>query len=140
MFRYKPDQGVYARGTTFWVLSSYATLAGYRFHLELQRFDWANRRFTEGNVPVLGFPLTPCNLLGLVVCLCLIYGVWWLVNFPRLTDLLIDTEQELRKITWPNVEDSKNASVVVLGCVVFMLVFLGLADLGFAWFFARVIY
>lgn len=140
MFRYKPEQGVYVRGSAFWILVAYAGLAGYRFHLEIQRFDWANLRWSGGNIPVAGFPLTPSNLLGYLLFFGSLYGVWRLVNYPKLADLLIDTEQELRKITWPAIQDVKNASMVVLGCVLFMLVFLGLADLGLSWVFRNLVY
>ena len=37
---------------------------------------------------------------------------------------------ELRKVTWPTVKEIKATSLVVLGFIVVMAVFLGLVDLG----------
>ena len=140
MFRYKPDQGIYARGTAFWVFAAYAGLAGYRLHLHVQRWDWANVRWSDGNVPVLGFPMMPSFVVGLVVFCALAYVAWRVVNLPRLANLLVDTEQEMKKVTWPSFEDSKNASYVVIGCVVFMLIFLAMVDFGLGYLFRTLIY
>ena len=140
MFAYKPDQGVFARGTAFWVLAAYSALAGYRLNLHVQRWHWANARWTDGNMAVLGFPLTPSFLLGLVVFAGLMFSTWKLVNLPKLADLLVDTESEMRKVTWPSFEDCKTASYVVIGCVLFMLAFLASADLGLGYLFRSLIY
>lgn len=37
---------------------------------------------------------------------------------------------ELRKVTWPTLKETKATSLVVLGFIVVMAVFLGLVDLG----------
>ena len=58
----------------------------------------------------------------------------------RLANLLIDTEQEMKKVTWPSFDDSKKSSLVVIGCVVFMLGFLTAADLLLSTVFKDLIY
>ena len=51
-------------------------------------------------VPVLGSYLTPALLVGVAACLGLTYAVAWrVVNTPKLADLLIDTEAEMKKVT-----------------------------------------
>ena len=143
MFRYKSDQGVLARGTAFWVLTGFAALAAQRFFYEIQGWrvlsGWMMRNLTA-RVPILGFPLRPAFLLALGAFGVLAYVAWRVVNLPRAADLLIDTEAEVRKITWPSIDDSRKASYVVIGCVMFMLVFLGVVDLALQWIFRTLIY
>jgi preprotein translocase SecE subunit len=47
---------------------------------------------------------------------------------PKVADLLIETEGELRKVTWPKLEDVTNSSLVVVFCVLFLMGFLAAAD------------
>jgi preprotein translocase SecE subunit len=140
MFSYRPDQGVYGRGIAFWSLTIYAGLAGNRFYYWVQRFDWTNKRLLADEIPVLALYLTPALLLGVGVFSALAWGVWKLVNHPKIADLLIDTEAEMKKVTWPTFEDCKNSSLIVIGCVVFMLAFLWFTDTALGWFFTDVVY
>lgn len=140
MFAYRPDQGVYARGTTFWILLGFAYVGGLRFNYWVQSWgDWPNQQLT-GDVPVLGYPLTGAFLLGLAVFFMFTFGIWKLVNHSRLADLLIDTEAEMKKVTWPSFQDSKQSSIVVIGCVLFMLVFLTISDEFLNWLFMKVVF
>ena len=43
-------------------------------------------------------------------------------------DLLIDTESELKKVTWPTGEEVANSSFVVIVSVLFIMGFLAVAD------------
>ena len=140
MFQYRPDQGIYARGTAFWAISAYSFLAGRSLYFWSQRFDWANSHLTAEKVPVLGTFLTPALLIGTALCLGLVWLVAWRVaNTPKLADLLIDTEAEMKKVTWPSWEDTKRSSLVVIGCVAFLLAYLFSADAALKWLFFRVI-
>jgi preprotein translocase SecE subunit len=47
---------------------------------------------------------------------------------PKIADLLIDTEAELKKVTWPKPQEVWNASIVVLVSVVLIGVLLAVAD------------
>ena len=42
---------------------------------------------------------------------------------------MIDTELELRKVTWPTMQEVINSSIVVIVCVVVLMVFLAGSDL-----------
>lgn len=140
MFRYRPDQGVYARGTSFWVLVLFAWLAGTRFRYWAESWGaWATRRLLDGPVPVVGVHLTPAFLLGTAVFLGFAYVAWRAVNHPRLGDLLIGTEAEMKKVTWPSFEDCRKSSLVVIGSVIFMLAFLGVTDLVLGWVFRSMV-
>ncbi len=147
MFSYRPDQGVYARGIAFWALTAYAGLAGNRFFYEIQGWDLGfdlggkvTTHLLADPLPVLGMHLTPALLIGVGVFLALTYLAWRVANHPKLADLLIDTEAEMKKVTWPSFEDSKASSIVVIGCVAFLLAFLWVADTALGWFFSGVVY
>ncbi len=98
MFGYRPDQGVYARGTAFWAITAYAGFAGTRFYYWVQRFDFASDPMLQGEIPVLGMRLTGALVLGVAVFLGLTYLAWRVVNMPKLADLLVDTEAEMKKV------------------------------------------
>jgi len=46
---------------------------------------------------------------------------------------------EMRKVTWPTLKETRSASLVVLGFVAVMVLFLGLVDLGFSKLIALVL-
>ncbi len=79
-------------------------------------------------IPLLG--VVP-NLSLLISVGAMLLGLWWLnrwLNKPVHADLLIDTEHELRKVTWPTLDETINGSVLVIGCVLFLMAFMAGAD------------
>ena len=52
-------------------------------------------------------------------------------NKPKMADLLIDTEGELRKVSWPTIDEVLTTSMVVVVFVVFIGAFLALTDMVF---------
>ena len=70
-------------------------------------------------------------------------GIWWLIwfiNRPKLGGLLIDTETEMKKVTWPSWRDSFNSSLVVLVAVIFFMLFLGATDIVMNFVFSKIIF
>jgi preprotein translocase SecE subunit len=47
---------------------------------------------------------------------------------PKQADLLIETESELRKVTWPTLSETMTSSIVVMLCVLFLMAFLAGSD------------
>ena len=48
----------------------------------------------------------------------------WLANFPRLVDLLIETESELKKVSWSSRKDLWKSTWVVIVTILIMGVFM----------------
>ena len=128
---YKPDQGRLTRLAAFWSLailifygctSLYDTLVG--------AFEWAARPFFSGfpRIPVLDLTLNPALLITCAVLAASCYALFRWLNTPKIGDLLIETESEMRKVTWPSLQEAINSSVVVIVCVVFLMAFLAGAD------------
>ena len=138
MNSYKKDQGRMARLIAFW------TLAVLVFHGSMSLNETLIGRF-EGalaspliagfpRIPVMGTDLTGAFLISAVVCLASLTVLFRFLEKPKYADLLIDTESELRKVTWPTMQEVLNSSIVVILCVMFLMGFLAASD----WFLARV--
>jgi preprotein translocase SecE subunit len=129
---YKKDQGRYARLAAFWSLailvfygctSLYAELVG-RFPQSLG----APLVASMPRIPVLSLSL---NAAMLIAAAALGVALWLLLRYlekPRSADLLIETESELRKTTWPTMPEAVRSSLVVIVCVLFLMAFLAGAD------------
>ena len=85
-------------------------------------------------LPVLGVGLTPAFLVSLVSFAGGLFLLYRWLEQPKSAELLIETEHELRKITWPTMQEVVNSSLIVIFCVLFLMGFLAAAD----WFLARV--
>ena len=85
--------------------------------------------------PVL---IDPFPLLGrLRVSTCIVLGAMLLIGIvtyallqrPKLADVLIDTEQEMQKVTWPSWGEAWQGTMAVTIMVVVLFVFLSIVDL-----------
>jgi preprotein translocase SecE subunit len=139
-FKYKPGEGGIARATAFWSLAGFAYLAARRFYLWSQRFELSEKDLLGVEIPVLAFPLTPGFLAALVLFFAGAWGIVRLLNAPKVADLLIDTELEMKKVTWPSFDEARKASFVVIACVLVMFLFLTLTDFGLEKLFFQLIY
>jgi preprotein translocase SecE subunit len=136
---YKQDQGRLARLVTFWTLGVLVFYGCYSFHNEvlLKYFKTslgAPLIPAMKKIPILGIEFNGAFLISLAV-LC---GLLWLLHRweqkPKVADLLIETESEMRKVTWPSFPEAMNSSIVVIVCVAFLMAFLAGAD----WFLGRI--
>lgn len=125
---YREDQGRHVRMAAFW-LTVFFVLFGCRFLHDLL-VGWETMRTAVGGVriPVVGIDLTPAFLLtgGLFAVTTFFVSRWQ--QRPKVADLLIDTEAELRKVNWPRGTEVWNASIVVIVFVVLLGAFLALSD------------
>jgi preprotein translocase SecE subunit len=80
-------------------------------------------------IPVVGVDLSPAFLVSaLVFCAGLVLVHRWQQR-PRTADILIDTEAELRRVSWPKGEEVWNASLVVLLSVLILGALLAVSDI-----------
>lgn len=129
MAKYKEDQGRLARMAAFWLLTLLCFF-GASFLFD-QLVTSASLREPIGGlrIPVIAVDVSPAFLISATAC---VLGVYFLNRWqqkPKVADLLIDTEAELRKVTWPTMEEVINSSMVVIVFVLFLGVFLAFADL-----------
>jgi len=149
---YKPEQGRIARTSAFWALAFLVVYGCSSMDDALEQYfgrsgeswlfaKWLGATIVEGEqrggwvVPILSWKLTPALIVAFVACGL---GLWLLnryLNRPKVAELLIETENELRKVTWPTMNEAVTSSLVVIVCVMFLMVFLATAD----WWLGRIV-
>ena len=130
MKAYKPEQGRMARMAAFWVLAFLILFGCTTLHTVLigNIDSMAEPLFGATRIPVISVELTGAFLLTTVLCLGGVAGLYVYMQRPKAADLLIDTESELRKVTWPTMNEVTNSSVVVVICVLLLMGFLAGTD------------
>jgi preprotein translocase SecE subunit len=122
---YKKDQGRYARMTAFWALIglfAYGCLGGLAPTLA----SYFGRPWVSP-FPLIGH-LGWDTVIALGVLLAIGFVIHRLLNRPKIADLLIDTETELRKVTWPTLSETWVGTMAVAIAVLVMLVFVSASD------------
>lgn len=126
---YKKDQGRMARMAAFWTLAILSVYGCTRLHGELTaRFDSMAQPLLGTRIPFLGLDLTPALLIAFVLAAGALTLLYRYLERPKNADLLIQTESELRKVTWPTLQDTINSSMVVLLTVLILMAFLAGSD------------
>lgn len=106
---YKPGQAKVARWAAYLLgsllialgaLSLYGTINVPGAHVYVEK------------LPILG-AVTLYKIIAISVFILGVYGLHLILNRPAMVDLLIDTEQELKKVSWPSRLEVKNATLVV---------------------------
>ncbi len=128
-FSYKPDQGRFARGLAFWLLTGLTYFGCTTFYYFLH-WSWATDNLIDRTIPILDIPLNPALVISVVLFLFVVFMILKLVvNKPSVGTMLIDTETEMKKVTWPTWNDAFNSSLIVIAAVVFFAILLGLSDI-----------
>jgi len=120
---YRPGQGTYARGSAAAAALVVAAFASWRLFTKL---DAAASDNADGGFRLLGLSVPPAALWagGLFVLVALIVVVVFFGlstglkgldgKTQLLIDLLIDTQTELTKVSWPSREDLVRVTAAVL--------------------------
>jgi len=139
MESYKAGQGSLARLTS-WTLILVALFLGcvelyswiYTPLPQTGEAGWADAPVVDLEVfrdlPLLGVPLS----WKLLFCFALFFGLLWVLRRylmrPQTVDTLIETELELKKVSWPTRDESMNATWVVVLVTVLMTATLSMFD------------
>lgn len=105
---YKPGQGKIARGVAYLLGTALVLFGAKSLYANINRpgSEWVDQ------VPLIG-EISIYNTVALAVFLLGVLGLHLVLNRPSAVDLLIDTEQELKKVSWPSRREVKNATIVV---------------------------
>jgi preprotein translocase SecE subunit len=138
---YKPEQGRVARTAAYWSLALLLVYGCVSLNATLSQWfpgtlgkvfgqtPNASGQLVGGwRVPILSWKITPALGIAVVVCVAALWLLYRYLNKPKSAELLIETENELKKVTWPTMNEAFNSSVVVIVCVVFLMAFLAGAD------------
>ena len=140
-YRYKAQQGKYARALTALLLGVGLFLASYELYMSELFYPDENTKIIY-ELPLINVPLTKgliavCVffIAGLFVIAALTYGyrsrgkkAGWLQKKSEATiDFLIEVEGELRKVAWPSRQDLVNSTlVVIITVLIFGVLLLGM--------------
>lgn len=128
---YRKNQGRYARMLAFWAVALLLVYgcfhAGGFVHMLDRWMGDANRDLVDP-FPLVGkLKISTLVVLGLLgVALLFIHSV---LNRPKVADLLIDTESEMQKVTWPGWNEVVQGTIAVTGMVFVLFVFLTGVDM-----------
>ena len=126
---------------SFWglfLLSAYGLLGGFVHVLNgwLARFEVDTTPWTK--VPILGdFGIGTASSLGLQLLVG--FMIYRFLNRPKVADVLIETESELRKVVWPSWADTWAGTMAVIVTVAILLTYLAVADRFYIWFFTFIL-
>ncbi|WP_419190395.1 preprotein translocase subunit SecE [Saltatorellus ferox] len=126
---------------TFWSLAVLLAYGCIRMRTELSGLfpDSMGKGIGGMTLPLVGMELSPALLLSIA---SFVIGLWFLnrtLEKPKNADLLIETEAELRKVTWPTLDETIDGSIVVMVVVIFLMVFMASADFILGEVFTRII-
>ena len=142
---YKQKQGLITRWGTFAVLAILFLFGAYRFYYNFfyttplekmpQFWQWLHAKYIWKTITIpaveIDIPLSPRWLISLGLGFILIslsaYFCFW---HQRVSDFLIDTESEMRKVSWPTSKEVVGSSIVVIIAIIVLGLYLFLADLG----------
>ncbi len=83
-------------------------------------------------VPFFEFQIELGAVVSFLVFLLGTLGVYlYVVNHPAVSDFLISTESELRKVSWPEAGEFVNAAIVVLITIFIITGYLAVIDIIF---------
>lgn len=115
---YRPEEGHRARaliGIAIAVMGLYGSHSLWDWLPKGPEDFWAKKLFDLGDDQ---FAINPAVTLSLAIGIAVLVGVFKLVNYPRFVDFLIDTENELKKVSWASRRQVMSESIVVLATVV----------------------
>jgi preprotein translocase SecE subunit len=123
---YKKGQGKYSRGLGILGIGSLAIFGCVSLYNALL-FEPYDKSLYK--IPGVDLDVTWALIIMVALALLSIGGLYWLNNKRKIVDFLIETEGELRKVTWPSRNEVVDSSLVVVVTVVIMAAFIFLADI-----------
>lgn len=128
MAPYKEGHGVLVRRIAF------VSLALLVFWGGLSLYGWLQFPFVKANrwidyeIPVVKQYVDPAFVITWLLVVGGCVGAFRLLNREKAADFLIETDTEVRKVTWPTWNDAWNSSLVVLLFVVVVTAYIFVCD------------
>lgn len=136
---YRKGQGYITRVPAAIAISAllfYGVLSLYRFMIG---FDWAYEPLGGMVIPIVEQRFNVAFIVAAVVAIGAGSAVFWVLNRKDTVDLLVDTETELKKVTWPGWPETINATIVVIIAVAIIAAYLAVVDFFLSRFFGIVL-
>ena len=127
---YKKDQGRMARMTAYWSGTIFLFYGCVSLFREMSRSVQLSQAVGGIEIPVLGMDLSPSLLIAAVVFMGGAYLFFRWVERPKQADLLIETEAEMKQVTWPSLSETMSGSITVILTVLVLMAILALFDMA----------
>ena len=126
---YKNGEAKLTRRVAYYGLLA-LTVWGFRqFAVFLDRFRWAHKVILGGfDLPIYGRELSFGVLLAIALNVVVAVMLFRWINSEKPATVLIDTETETRKVSWPTWDDARQSTIVVLVFVALTAVFLTVTE------------
>lgn len=126
---YKEGHGVLVRRVTFVALAALLIWGGIEVYHWIGSPDWVKNHRVNYKIPVLDEYIDPAFGISWVVIIAGAVFLYRFLNAPRAADFLIETDTEVRKVTWPSWNDAWNSSLIVLLFVTVLTSFIVVSDI-----------
>jgi preprotein translocase SecE subunit len=107
---HKKGQGTAARATAYAISAGLVVFGAYRF---FATFNQRDAQVFAKDVPLVG-DVTIWKVVAIALGVAGLVAVHLVLNRPKPVDAMIETEQELRKVSWPTLPEVWNATLVVV--------------------------
>jgi preprotein translocase SecE subunit len=146
---YKKGQGKTARITAYALLGVLILFGAYRLHATFNVPGegvlvgtsgklWGDTPpLIDASVPVLG-TITIMKVVSVIAFGLGMLALHLVLNGPKMATILIDTEQEMRKVSWPSKTEVRSATIVVVIVTFVMALSLYGFDVGLQHLFSLV--
>jgi preprotein translocase SecE subunit len=126
MFKiYKQGQGKWAR---YLAAASIGALAIYGFYSLYNYLNVGNLRSPIVEIPGVDLDVNVPLLISFGLFLIVAITLFTLLNKPKIADFLIETELEMKKISWPGRSELVGSSTIVVVTVVILAVIIMVFD------------
>jgi preprotein translocase SecE subunit len=126
---YKEGHGVLVRRIAFVAIASLIVWGGTELYGWLYSGEWVRtHRWVDYPIPVIRQYVDPAFVISWIAVIAGCVLVYRALNRQKAADFLIETDTEVRKVTWPTWSDAWNSSLIVLLFVVVMTGFIFLSD------------
>lgn len=108
---YAPEKARYSR----WIVgASGALLVAYGAFSLFNSLPGSARAPIGGWTPLgQAYPISWALLLGVLVLVAGMVGMWWAINYAKLVNFLQDCEVEMGKVSWASRSEVISSSIVV---------------------------
>jgi len=127
---YKHGQAGYTRMGSAVGLAVIVAVSSYKLYERLMDMTWIESKNTRMMVATM-VPSAVFVILGFLIYL--------LINKPAVSDFLIASEGEVKKVNWSSRKEIAVSTFIVIVVVAIVSVILGVADLFFQWSITQII-